>query len=234
MSRPIHLKRLCVALACFGAAMLAAGCASESVHSDVELARLDQWLPGRYDNQAQIAADHRAGRPPHEALTLAVVPVDAIQIGHHVFYVEESVGRAASNGGGPRLVLAQRLASLDVVKGRIVAALYSFTDPPRWREGAMTPELFTALQPQDVKLMHGCALTFLMPSGTEAAKVTKLVAADDPGQCQATSPLTGSVEPLAIRIELTRDEIALSAQSGETPPTPDAGSYTRFRRSGAP
>jgi hypothetical protein len=214
--------------------LLVAGCATESVHSDVELARIDQWLPGRYDNQAQIAADRRAGRPPHQALTLAVVPVDAIQIGHHVFYVEESVGRAASNGGAPRLVLAPRLASLDVVKGRIVAALWSFTDPPRWREGATTPELFTALQPQDVKLMHGCALTFLTPPGVEAAKVVKVVAADDPSQCQATSPLTGSVEPLAIRVELTHDEIAVSAQPGDAQPAQDASSYTRFRRSGAP
>src|SRR5215469_12214739 len=160
VERPVErLASACLAALSLAAVFAAAGCASQSPHRDVELAQIDEWLPGRYDNQAQIAADRRTGRPPHEPLALSVVPVDALQMGHHVFYVEESAGRIEPPGT-PRLILAQHLASIDVVGGKIVAAIYSFTDPQRWREGLRMPELFSSLQPEDVKLMRGCGLTW--------------------------------------------------------------------------
>lgn len=213
-------RRLCVA-----AALLIGACASQSPHRDVELAQINEWLPGRYDNQAQIAADLAAGRPTHEPLALVVVPVDALQMGHHVYYVEESAGRIEAPGT-PRLILAQHLASIDVVNGKIVAALYSFTDPQRWRDGRSTPELFSALQPQDVKLMRGCGLDWSSEPG-------KYVGSDDPHLCITSSALTGGAESLRIRVELTRDEIALSTGPVEAAGSnPAADSYTRFRRSG--
>jgi len=216
---------VCLAAAACLAAALAAGCASESPHRDAELAQIDEWLPGRYDNQEQIAADRRAGRPLHEALALTVLSVDALQMGHHVFYVEETAGRVESPGA-PRLVLAQHLASIDVVNGKIVAALYSFTDPRRWREGAASPELFSSLQPQDVKLMRGCGLAWTAEPG-------RLVAVNDPNLCRTTSPLTGGVESMRIRVEVKRDEIAVSAGPAEAGGSnPAAEDYTRFRRSG--
>lgn len=212
---------------CMAVALLAAGCASEAPRHDVELAQLDEWLPGRYDNQAQITADSKAGRPPHEPVALAVVPVDALQMGQHVFYVEESAGRIEAPGT-PRLILAQHLASISVVNGKIIAALYSFTDPQRWRDGISMPELFSSLQPQDVKLMRGCGLTW-------TAAPQKFVAVDDPTRCLTSAALTGSVESLRIRVELTREEIALSAGPSEPGgPNPAEESYTRFRRSGGP
>ncbi len=209
------------------AAALAAGCASESPHRDAELVQLDEWLPGRYDNQAQIAADRRAGRPLHEALALTVVPVDALQMGRHVFYIEESAGRAEPPGT-PRLILAQHLASIDIVGSKIVTALYSFSEPQRWRGGLSSPELFSSLQPQDVKRMQGCGLTW-------TAEPAGFVGADDPSLCRTTSPLTASVESLRIRVELTRDEIAVSAEPVESGGSnPAALDYTHFRRSGGP
>jgi hypothetical protein len=212
----------------------AAGCKSESPHREADLARIDDWLPGRYDNQAQIAEDRRAGRPPHEALALSVVPIDALQMGHHVFYIEETAGRAEPPGKGPRRILAQRLGTIDIVNGQIVAGLWSFTDPPRWREGGTTPELFSSLQPPDVKAMRGCGLVWMR----EDAKFT---AADDPSLCRTVSPVTGGVESLTIRVELTRDELAVSvraapdAESGAAASAADGGdSFIRFRRSGGP
>ena len=214
---------------CLAVGMLAAGCAStptQSLHRDAELAQIDEWLPGRYDNQEQIAADRKAGRPPHEPLALSVIRLDALQMGHHVFYVEESAGRIEPPGT-PRLILAQHLASIDSVNGKIVAALYSFTDPQRWRAGLSTPELFSSLQADDVKLMRGCGLTW----STE--ETGKAVAANDPSHCISSSALTGGAESLDIRVELTKDEIAVStapAEAGGSNPAADA--YTRFRRSG--
>src|SRR6185312_364224 len=225
-----RLALTCLSGPALAAVLLAAGCASHAPRHDVELAQIDEWLPGRYDNQAQIAADGRAGRPPHEPLALSVVPVDALKMGHHVFYVEESAGRIEAPGT-PRLILAEHLAAIDLVNGKIVAALYSFTDPQRWREGASTPELFSSLQPQDVKLMRGCGLTW----SSEPDAPDKITATDDPSHCLTSSAATGGVESLAIHVELTRDEIAVSAgPAGPGGAKPAADSYTRFRRSGGP
>lgn len=213
------------------ACVLAGGCAEtpQAVHREAELKRLADLLPGRYDNQEQIAADRRAGRTPHEPLALTVVSVDALQIGEHVFYIEETAGRIETPGT-PHLILAQHLASIQVVNGKIVAALWTFTDPGRWHEGASSPEFFSSLQPQDVKQMPGCQLSWTVG-------VDKITATDDARLCRATSPLTDAVEPLRIRIELTRDELAVSAQTVDAAQAggePAADSYTRFRRSGGP
>jgi CpeT/CpcT family (DUF1001) len=222
-----RLAMACLSALSLATGLLATGCASQSqaLHGDAELAQIDEWLPGRYDNQGQIAADRRAGRPPHEPLALSVVPVDALQMGHHVFYVEEAAGHIEPPGT-PRLILAQHLASIDFVNGKIVAAIYSFTDPQRWREGLSMPELFSALQPEDVKLMRGCGLIWTTAPGKD-------LAVNDPSHCISSSALTGGAEPLAIHVELTRDEIAVSTAPAEAGGSnPAADSYVRFRRSG--
>lgn len=246
----ICLRRLRISAVLLGVSMLAAGCASQSAqkHLDAELVQFDEWLPGRYDNQVQIATDTRAGRPPPQPLALSVVPVDALQMGHHVFYVEETAGHIEAPGA-PRLILAQHLATIQVVNGKIVAALYSFTDPQRWRDGIAMPELFSSLQPQDVKLMRGCGLTWTVDPH-------KLSATDEESHCLTSSALTGSIESLRIRVELTRDEIDVRAVPAETSSpsassssssapgssgsvdssgsnsAADDDSYTHFRRSG--
>ncbi|MGH8221128.1 MAG: CpcT/CpeT family chromophore lyase [Steroidobacteraceae bacterium] len=222
-----RLVMACLAALCLTGALTAAGCASQSRQHDAELTHFDEWLPGRYDDRAQIAAASKAGRPTPEPVALSVVPVEALQMGHHVFYVEESAGRIEPLGT-PHLILAQHLVSIDTSNGKIVAALYSFTDPQRWREGVSMPDIFSSLQPQDVKLMRGCELTW-------AAEPQKLTGADDPSHCLSESTLTGGVEPLAIHVEVTRDEIAVSTEPAAAGGSnPAADSYTRFRRSGGP
>ena len=68
-------------LACgAGAGSLLAGCAAggqKAPKPDVELAQLTHWLPGTYNNTAQHDADVKAGKPPHEALTIVIVPIDS-------------------------------------------------------------------------------------------------------------------------------------------------------------
>ena len=87
-------KGLCLLIA---GAMLA-GCASKEPKPDIELLELVQMFPGHYDNTAQVQADMAKGvQPPHEALALDIVPIEAVMIGENVFYVQESIaeiGRA--------------------------------------------------------------------------------------------------------------------------------------------
>src|SRR5581483_6681286 len=105
-------------------ATLAAGCATHGATGDADLARLDQLLPGRYDNRAQVADDRRAGRLPHESRSLRIAPVDSLMLGRHVFYLEEHTGDEA------RRLIQQRIISFDVVGPFIVETPWSLTDPP--------------------------------------------------------------------------------------------------------
>lgn len=215
-SVPVGLTAL-VALA-----VLITGCASQgqSKADDAQLTQLDQWLPGRYDNRAQVADDRRAGRTPHPARSLAVYPVESLMIGHHVFYIEE---RAADDG---RRILHQNIISFDIVANLIVETVWSLTDPPRWRDAESNPELFTGLQPPDIKQIRGCQLTW-------KKEPTHFVALNDRQRCRTTAP-DGGTALLETRIELTGDTIALTEQlyapDGKPLEAPLADPFIRFLR----
>jgi hypothetical protein len=135
------------ALAC-GAALAAAGCASgppKATEGDLTL--MLTLLPGRYDNGAQAEADLRGGvHPAHEAVALLILHVYTPRLGHYVYYAQES---AADD---PRRVLSQKMYSFQLDEKRgIVETLYEFLEPGRWRDGAQSKELFTAVQIEDVQ-----------------------------------------------------------------------------------
>ncbi|MGH8229898.1 MAG: CpcT/CpeT family chromophore lyase [Steroidobacteraceae bacterium] len=213
------------AAAAAAAALLAGGCAGQATRASADLAMLTQWLPGFYDNQVQIAADRQAGRTPAPRRYLDVVPVAAEQLGSHVFYFEETTG------GPHRRVVLARLAAFTADGQGIREALWSLTDPQRWRAADTTPELFQGLQPGDVRPLRGCVLTW----HKQGARFT---AANDPRNCRTVSPRTGAVASRDMRIELTVDEIAISDR-----PVSAAASaagrgvepeYVRFRRDTGP
>jgi hypothetical protein len=135
------------ALAC-GAALAASGCASgppKATEGDLTL--MLTLLPGRYDNGAQAEADLRGGvHPAHEAVALLILHVYTPRLGHYVYYAQES---AADD---PRRVLSQKMYSFQLDEKRgIVETLYEFLEPGRWRDGAQSKELFTAVQIEDVQ-----------------------------------------------------------------------------------
>lgn len=135
------------ALACV-AALTAAGCASgppKATESD--LTTMLTLLPGRYDNAAQAEADLRAGaHPAQAAVALLILHVYTPRLGHYVYYAQES---AADN---PRRILGQKMYSFELDEKRgIVETLYEFVEPGRWRDGAQSKELFTAVQTEDVQ-----------------------------------------------------------------------------------
>ncbi|HZO22246.1 MAG TPA: chromophore lyase CpcT/CpeT [Steroidobacteraceae bacterium] len=162
-----------------------------------ELQELLQWFPGHYDNNAQYQADVRQNvQPPHDALAVDIVPIDAPMIGDHVFYLQES---AADD---PRRVTAQRIIVFGVVKKDIVETIWSLAEPRRWRDGQRNPDLFKSLMTQDVHSSKGCSLRWHRSEG-------KFVGADEPKTCHGASGGTGLAH-IEYRAELGPEEYALA------------------------
>ena len=64
-----------------GGALLG-GCASKEEKPDAVLQELVMQFPGHYDNSVQVQSDVAKGiQPPHEALALDIVPIEAIMLG---------------------------------------------------------------------------------------------------------------------------------------------------------
>jgi hypothetical protein len=139
--------RLLAALAC-AAALAAGGCASGPPQAtEADLTLMLTMLPGHYDNRAQAELDAQSGtRPAHPSLALLILHVYTPRLGHYVYYAQESAA------GEPGRILSQKMYSfaLDEKRG-IVETLYEFVEPGRWRDGAQSKELFTAVQIEDVQ-----------------------------------------------------------------------------------
>src|ERR1017187_8212724 len=88
----VHARARALALACLvlcagaGSVLLACASSRQTKLQEVELAQMMRWLPGAYSNAAQHEADVTARRPPHEALAIAIVPIDSPIMGAHAFY----------------------------------------------------------------------------------------------------------------------------------------------------
>jgi hypothetical protein len=185
-----------MAKAAFGwiALTLLAGCASQAKQAEADIAALAGWLPGRYDNVEQLRGD-----PTRQAVVIRVVPFYAKPIGKAAFYVHET----AAND--PRRVLSQRIIAfdLDAKRERILQAVFTLTEPGRWRDAHENPDLFTGLIPhQDLRPMQGCELVW-------KREADRFVGANDPARCRTTSRATGASVKLDMRAELTPDELAL-------------------------
>jgi hypothetical protein len=178
------------------AAFALAACENTTEVREAELNELVGWLPGLYDNSAQVAADKSAGRPPHDATTLSIVPVYAPFLADLTFYVQETVGDAS------RRISAQRVLTFEVLDEQIVQGTYSLLDPGRWRSGSANPDLFKSLMPQDVKLQSGCDLVW-------EKKDDLFTGANDRTRCRLQRG-TGGLAFVESRAELTPDELALS------------------------
>jgi len=189
-----------------GTASLLAACVGGGGQShpkpEVELAQITRWLPGTYNNIAQHEADVKAGRPPHEALEVVIVPIDSPIMGAHAFYLQEM---AADD---PRRVMVQQVLSFEVTdkKGQIRESVATLVEPRRWREGYLNPELFTAMVQEDLTPMSGCDLFW-----TRTA--TGFAGANDPLRCHASDRMSDAAAKNELRAELKSTELALSEQS---------------------
>jgi hypothetical protein len=152
---------------------LLGGCADKQALREEDLGELLSWLPGRYDNSAQVAQEaQQSGHPAHEAIALLIMPVHTPRLGHHVFFAQES----AAND--PRRVMSGRMFSFDTdEKYGIVGLMYEFNEPARWHDGQQHPELFTGLVAEDVSAA-GCE--FLWKRSGE-----QFIATHDPKRCHS-------------------------------------------------
>jgi hypothetical protein len=182
-----------------------AGCASQEEKPDVALQELILMFPGHYDNTAQVQSDIAQGiKPPHEALALDIVPIEAIMIGEHVFYVQETVA------GDPNRVLGQKVVVFGVVKKEIVQTDFSVAEPHRWRNGHLNPDLFKGMMTQDVRSTKGCSLRWKRSEG-------KFVGANDPKACHARAGGAGAVAQIESRAELGPVEYATAELAFDRP-----------------
>src|SRR5690348_14051416 len=74
---------------CLAAILLAClaltGRAAAGEKPEIALQELLQMFPGHYDNTAQVQSELAQGVPsPHEAVTLDIVPIEAIMLGENV------------------------------------------------------------------------------------------------------------------------------------------------------
>jgi hypothetical protein len=179
-----------------------AGCSSQTKLREAELSQLAEWLPGRYDNRDQAERDTKDGGAGHEALAIVIVPIYAPALGKYAFYSQEM---AADDS---RRVTAQRVIAFDVAADkRIVQGMYALTEPVRWRDAHLNPDLFKGLIPhQDVRPLPGCELVWVKEG-------ERFTAANDPARCRMPSRITGGTVNLEVRAELAQGELAMSDRS---------------------
>jgi hypothetical protein len=181
-------------------AVLALGvssCASEMKAAKADLAQIEAWYPGSYDNTEQAQEEARKGQVVHTAVALSVVRIDLPLFSEHAYYVQESVA------DDPRRVTSQRLVTFDVGKGgHILQSYWSLAQPGRWRDASQNPDLFKGMMYQDATRLGGCELEWKKEG-------EKYLASNQPAACRMNSPALGSVR-MELRAELTADELALA------------------------
>jgi CpeT/CpcT family (DUF1001) len=201
-----HKHRICAAIGLLALALLS-GCASGKKAREAELSQIVDWLPGFYDNTAQIEAEKHQGLQPHDALAIAIVPIYAPMISKTVFYAQEMAPDDA------RRVMSQRLLAFDISEeGEIVQSIWMLQDPVRWRDAHRNPDLFKSMQPPDVQSIPGCGIRWKKESPKDG-KPEHFTAAGSRNNCRSkTRAPNGSTLFVETRMELTPDEFALSDQ----------------------
>lgn len=179
--------------------------------SERGITEIADWLPGTYDDTAQVRAEEQAGGPQRDAIAVVVVPVFVPSIGDHVFFAEAMLAK------DPQRVVSEQLLSFAVDnQGAIVQTNYVLKDPLRWRSAYLNPELFEGLQTPDLKGIAGCPLAWTRVDD-------KFTATNDDAVCRpkgagkqgAGKPGTGSggagaaAAPRTVLAELTADEYSV-------------------------
>jgi len=204
------------------AALLAGGCATAPASkAQTDEVLLESWLLGHYDNRAQVATDRKHGGYVHPAVSAVIVRVESLMVGDHVFYMQ------LADSDDPTRLIEQHILSLDVVKDKIVEAVWSFTEPNRWKAGAESPEILSALQPADLKLLQGCSLEWKRtPDGFTASNDQKL--------CHSTPVSVPAAVSAHWRMQLTADELDISEQDfdsdGDLVYGTQEDSFTKLRK----
>jgi hypothetical protein len=213
--RDVVVMGLIVAAACLS------GCtAMKKGHQrDADFAQFSRWLPGTYDNTNQVKADLQKGvRHPHDAVELAVIPLESIEVGQDSFYLQET---AADNS---LRVLSQRVAVFKETEKGFVETIYSLNEPMRWRDGPHEPDMFEGMTTRDLKVASGCELLWnRVQTDTDkkakklskeeekkAAEANRYEGKNDSKRCQMTSHALMGLVNVELRGELSSKELSLA------------------------
>lgn len=188
----------CYALGALSWLVALGGCANTEKRMDEELQELVQWLPGHYDNSAQVQSDqHQGVKPAHDAVALDILQIDAPMIGDNAFYLQETAP------DDPRRIFVQRVLLFAVVNKDIVQTSFTLVDPQRWRSRQLDADLFKSLMTQDVRTVKGCSLRWKKT----AARFT---ATNDPKLCHVPSRVGSGQAQLDVRAELAAEEYSIA------------------------
>lgn len=190
-----------VAMAAVFATVGLSGCAApRQSREDLQWLTLAGLLQGHYDNSAQVEADQRAGRAPHPEVKVLITPINSLTVGDRAFYMQMT---AADD---PHHILEQHVFSLQAGKAGVLQAVWSLVEPTRWREGANQPELFSALQYRDIKLLAGCELVWKNDGG-------KFSAVNEMSRCHATPPEARGAIFERWELEVDSDVLSISERA---------------------
>jgi hypothetical protein len=213
------LRSLAIGLTLAAACLTGCATMKKNHQRDVDYAQFSRWLPGTYDNAAQVKADLQKGvRHPHDAVELAVIPTESIEVGQDSFYLQET---ASDNS---LRVLSQRVVVFKETEKGFVEVIYSLLEPMRWRDGPHEPDMFEGLTTRDLKLANGCELTWnrvetdtdkhakklTKEEEKKAAEANRYEGKNDSKRCQMTSHAVMGLVNVELRGELSSKELALA------------------------
>lgn len=191
-----------VSFVVLGVAVLASGCGGDKALREEELARIADWLPGTYDNRAQVDDDlKRNVVDVHAPIELTIVAVAAPIIGRDIYYVQQN------DAMNPRRVLEQQLYSFEKSADdkAIAQTIYTFKEPDRWVRGHDRPDIFKSLVTDDLSAASGCELKWEF-------KDERFTAQSSAVSCRGSGG-TGAHTRSEAQIELTPTQLKLAERA---------------------
>ncbi len=183
--------------------VMCAGCGpNEKLLREEDLSRLGEWLPGTYDNRAQVDEDlARNAAEIHEPIRMVIVPVAAPIIGEYIYYAE------SSDAMNTRNVTDQRLYSFEITSDNMSIAhtIYRFKEPDRWAGGTDREDIFKSLVRDDLSTQSGCELKWEF-------KDEHFVGQSSKTSCKS-APKAGLSRKVEIVYELEEETLNLSERS---------------------
>jgi len=192
--------RALAAVWCVSILMALAGAAAAQVPAaagrpDGDLALLERWLTGEFDNfQQYYEAKETKAAQPHERVHTAIAPVDVPAVGAHLLLAKESA-----------LDDPDRIQTLHVYSlvpgpagGSVTLRLYSLTDPAILAGIRADPAKPVSIRPDQIRLLEGCDVTWQRDGDAFAGGMT-------PGACKTTWPKTGGRVTVTNTYRLTAD-----------------------------
>jgi len=177
------------------------GCATAPASkAETDEVLLESWLLGHYDNRAQVATDAKHGGYVHPAVSAVIVRAESLMVGDHVLYWQ------LSDTNDPTHLTEQFMISFTVVKDKIVEAVWAFAEPNHWKNAADSPEMLSALQPADLKLLQGCSLEWKKAPD-------EFTASNDQKLCHSTPISVPAAVSAHWRMELKADQLGISEQA---------------------